>query len=73
MMGQKKLEIFLVKIRKSLAKQFLEIAISNLGIGDLKIACMAYMIILATICKSPIWLGGIRSVHHLCIYGGLVI
>ena len=26
MMGQKKLEIFLVKIRKSLAKQFLEVA-----------------------------------------------
>ena len=29
MMGQKKVEIFLVKIRKSLAKQFLEVAISN--------------------------------------------
>ena len=27
MMGQKKVEIFLVKIRKSLAKQFLEIAL----------------------------------------------
>ena len=27
MMGQKKLEIFLVKIRKSLAKQFLEVAL----------------------------------------------
>ena len=61
MLNQKKVEIFLVKIRKSLAKQFLEVAISNLGIGDLKIACMAYMIILATICKSPIWLGGIQK------------
>ncbi len=29
MLNQKKLEIFLVKIRKSLAKQFLEIAITQ--------------------------------------------
>ena len=29
MMGQKKLEIFLVKIRKSFAKQFLEVALSH--------------------------------------------
>ena len=29
MMGQKKLEIFLVKIRKSLAKQFLEVAFNT--------------------------------------------
>jgi hypothetical protein len=29
-MGQKKLEIFLIKIRKSLAKQFLEVAYNNI-------------------------------------------
>ena len=29
MLNQKKLEIFLVKIRKSLAKQFLEVASTN--------------------------------------------
>ena len=29
MLNQKKLEIFLVKIRKSLAKQFLEVAFNN--------------------------------------------
>ena len=31
MLNQKKVEIFLVKFRKSLAKQFLEVAYSDLG------------------------------------------
>ena len=31
MLNQKKLEIFLIKIRKSLAKQFLEVALRFVG------------------------------------------
>jgi hypothetical protein len=34
MMGQKKVEIFSIKFRKSLAKQFLEVAISIKGCNN---------------------------------------
>ena len=34
MMGQKKVEIFSRKFRKSLTKQFLEVAINNLAFAD---------------------------------------
>ena len=36
MLNQKKVEIFLVKIRKSLAKQFLEVALTIFCGGDVK-------------------------------------
>ena len=35
MLNQKKVEIFLAKFRKSLAKQFLEIAIYYIYVGDI--------------------------------------
>ena len=43
MMGQKKVEIFSRKFRKSLAKQFLEVALTIFCGGDIKLSVMVVL------------------------------
>ena len=49
MLNQKKVEIFSIKFRKSPAKQFLEIAIRNMGIS------VAYSALCVAVAKILLW------------------